>query len=66
MPLPTNGPLSLQNNPIAGQTAPTKPKRAMIVRMSQEVLEALEDPSAASQLEFDFGSAPVRGALQCL
>ena len=56
MPLPDSAPLSLQVNPNAVQS---KPKRAMIVRMSAETLDALDAFPNHPPLSFDFGDLPV-------
>ncbi|KAG1777776.1 hypothetical protein EV702DRAFT_222969 [Suillus placidus] len=58
MPLPNGTPLSLQGHSRPGDTIQTKPKRAMIVRMSAETLEALEDLSSNPVMNFEFGDSP--------
>ncbi|KAF8134447.1 hypothetical protein EV363DRAFT_1323555, partial [Boletus edulis] len=55
MPLPDSTCLSLQVNSNAVQS---KPKRAMIVRMSAETLDALEAFPNNPSLSFDFGDIP--------
>lgn len=59
MPLPSGTPLSLQGHSRPGDTVQTKPKHAMIVRMSAETLEALEDLSSSPVMNFEFGDSPV-------
>ncbi|KAG1870238.1 hypothetical protein DFJ58DRAFT_765245 [Suillus subalutaceus] len=58
MPLPSGTPLSLQGHSRPGDTVQTKPKHAMIVRMSAETLEALEDLSSNPVMNFEFGDSP--------
>ncbi|KAG1762898.1 hypothetical protein EDD22DRAFT_889486 [Suillus occidentalis] len=58
MPLPSGTPLSLQGHSRPGDTVQTKPKHAMIVRMSAETLEALEDLSSSPVMNFEFGDNP--------
>lgn len=58
MPLPNGTPLSLQGHSRPGDTIQTKPKHAMIVRMSAETLEALEDLSSNPTMNFEFGDSP--------
>lgn len=60
MPLPGNGTLSLQGHSRPGDTVHSKPKQAMIVRMSAETLEALETFPQQPPMDFDFGENPVR------
>ncbi|KAH9948660.1 hypothetical protein B0H21DRAFT_805422 [Amylocystis lapponica] len=55
MPLPGNGTLSLQGQGRPGDTLYSKPKRAMIVRMSAETFEALEGFPNQPKMEFEFG-----------
>ncbi|KAN0091339.1 hypothetical protein V8E55_004905 [Tylopilus felleus] len=55
MPLPDSAQLSLQVNSNAVQS---KPKHAMIVRMSAETLDALEAFPNHPPLSFDFGDHP--------
>ena len=59
MPLPTAGPLSLQG-PRPGDAVPSKPKQAMIVRMSAETLDALGAFPTQPKMDFEFGVNPVR------
>lgn len=59
MPLPSGTQLSLQGHSRPGDTVHTKPKQAMIVRMSAETLEALEDFSTNPEMKFEFGDSPV-------
>ncbi|KAG2154367.1 uncharacterized protein EDB93DRAFT_1081312 [Suillus bovinus] len=58
MPLPSGTPLSLQGHSRPGDTVQTKPKHAMIVRMTAETLEALEDLSSNPSMNFEFGDNP--------
>ncbi|CAL1706648.1 unnamed protein product [Somion occarium] len=55
MPLPGNGTLSLHGYSRIGDTATTEPKKGMIIRMSPETLDALQDnlqkPNIELQLE---------------
>lgn len=60
MPLPGNGTLSLQGPSRLGDAQQSKPKQAMLVRMSAETLEALEDHP---KMEFEFGENPVSAVL---
>ena len=63
MPLPTDGPLSLQGHLRVGDTEYSKPKQAMIVRLTTEMLERLESTRAAHEsgiIKVDFGDTPVR------
>ncbi|KLO20302.1 hypothetical protein SCHPADRAFT_991695 [Schizopora paradoxa] len=54
MPLPANNSLSLQ-----GQLRPgMKPKLAMVVRMTEEALDTLQQLDASEQMEFEFGERP--------
>lgn len=57
MPLPANSTLSLQGYSKPGDSSYSKPKQAMIVRMSEEMLASLEN---TSKLEFEFGENNVR------
>jgi len=59
MPLPANGTLSLQGHSKPGDALPSKPKQAMIVRMSAETLDALEAFPNQPPMEFAFGRNPV-------
>lgn len=56
MPLPSNGVFSLQGHSKPGDTQYSKPKQAMMVRMSSETLDALE---SQPKLQFEFGDNPV-------
>ncbi|KAH7888931.1 hypothetical protein F5I97DRAFT_1925479 [Phlebopus sp. FC_14] len=58
MPLPDNTPLSLQVPSNLGNAVQSKPKRAMIVRMSAETLEALEAFPNQPQMQVEFGDNP--------
>ena len=56
MPLPPNSAITLQ-----GHSALTsKPKVAMIVRMTEETLDALANLTATDRMDFEFGDRPVR------
>ncbi|KAH7911033.1 hypothetical protein BJ138DRAFT_1151642 [Hygrophoropsis aurantiaca] len=55
MPLPDGATLSLQGHSRLGDTVQSKPKQAMIVRMSAETLEALESSTNSPRMEFEFG-----------
>ena len=59
MPLPGNRTLSLQGHSKPGDALPSKPKQAMIVRMSAETLDALEAFPNQPPMEFVFGRNPV-------
>lgn len=56
MPLPDSAPLSLQ---VSSNAVQSKPKCAMIVRMSAETFDALETFPNHPQMSFDFGDNPV-------
>ncbi|KIK27576.1 hypothetical protein PISMIDRAFT_8008 [Pisolithus microcarpus 441] len=56
MPLPDTGPLSLHSG--LGNAVQSKPKQAMIVRLSAETLEALEAFPNHPEMHFDFGDNP--------
>lgn len=60
MPLPTNGSISLQGHSRPGEGVTTKPKLAMIVKMTEETLDALQNLSMEDRVEFEFGDHPVR------
>ena len=62
MPLPVaiNGTISLQGPTRQGDTPQPLTKRAMIIRMSEETLEALAAYPAHPPLQFEFGDTPVR------
>ncbi|KAI0786725.1 hypothetical protein C8Q75DRAFT_808247 [Abortiporus biennis] len=57
MPLP-NGPLLLQGYSRTGDTQHSRPNEAMLVRMSQETLDALENLGKQAKVEFQFGEHP--------
>lgn len=59
MPLPVNTTLTLQGHTRLGEGIAAKPKRAMIVRMSEETLDALQKLSSGERMEFEFGDALV-------
>jgi len=58
MPLPINTTLSLLGASRPGDALPSKPKRAMLVRLSSEILDALE-ATAQPLVQFEFGENPV-------
>ncbi|OBZ70678.1 hypothetical protein A0H81_09126 [Grifola frondosa] len=58
MPLPVHTTLSLQGHSRPGDTLLSKPKQAMIVRMSAEALEALESFPNQPKMEFEFSDSP--------
>jgi RNA polymerase II elongation factor ELL len=58
MPLPINSTLSLLGASRPGDALPSKPKKAMLVRMSSEILDALE-ATAQPLVQFEFGENPV-------
>lgn len=62
MPLPTNSALSLLPANRPGDALPSKPKHAMLVRMSSQTLDALD---AFPTVQFEFGDNPVR-PLPCI
>ncbi|KII92182.1 hypothetical protein PLICRDRAFT_172308 [Plicaturopsis crispa FD-325 SS-3] len=59
MPLPSNATLSVQGHSRPGDTVHSKPKQAMIVRLSDETLDAIDafNPQKP-HMEFDFGKMP--------
>ncbi|KAL5528541.1 hypothetical protein ACEPAF_7677 [Sanghuangporus sanghuang] len=64
MPLPSNSSISLQGHSRPGEGVTTMPKIAMIVRMTEETLDALQSLSGADRMDFEFGDKPgiyVRG-----
>lgn len=62
MPLPVavNGTISLLGSARQGDAPQPLTKRAMIIRMSEETLEALAAYPAHPPLQFEFGDSPVR------
>ncbi|EAU91296.2 hypothetical protein CC1G_11554 [Coprinopsis cinerea okayama7 len=60
MPLPPNGSFSLMGYSKPGDTTISKPKRAMLVRMSASALDALEasQSNQPAQMQFQFGDSP--------
>ena len=60
MPLPHNTALSLLGYSRPGDAVQSKPKQAMIIRMSAETLDALESFPNHPQMEFELGANPVR------
>lgn len=58
MPLPDSGPLSLHVHSSLGNAVQSKPKQAMIIRMTAETLEALEAFPNHPEMHFDFGDNP--------
>ncbi|KAL5507387.1 hypothetical protein ACEPAH_6843 [Sanghuangporus vaninii] len=64
MPLPSSSSISLQGHSRPGEGVTTMPKIAMIVRMTEETLDALQSLSGADRMDFEFGDKPgiyVRG-----
>ena len=61
MPLPVaiNGTIALQGPTRQGDAPQPLTKRAMIIRMSEETLEALAAYPAHPRLQFEFGDSPV-------
>jgi len=61
MPLPVaiNGTIALQGPTRQGDAHQPLTKRAMIIRMSDETLEALAAYPAHPPLQFEFGDTPV-------
>ncbi|KAL6305214.1 hypothetical protein BKA93DRAFT_237617 [Sparassis latifolia] len=57
MPLPESGTLSLQC-PRPGEATYSKPRQAMLLRMSQETLEALEGYPKQPEVEIELGANP--------
>ena len=61
MPLPSNCALSLLGHSRPGDTVHSKPKQAIIIRLSTEILDALEaNPDA---IKVDFSGSPARTTL---
>ena len=60
MPLPPNGALSIHGYSRPGEGTYTKPKRAMLVRLNEEALEALLKLDPGEHMEFTFGDKSVR------
>ncbi|KAI0630215.1 hypothetical protein C8Q77DRAFT_1136970 [Trametes polyzona] len=58
MPLPADATLTLQGQYRPGDPLHTKPKQAMLIRMSAETLEQLEDTQNLPKLHFEFGKTP--------
>ncbi|KAI0769768.1 hypothetical protein BD413DRAFT_694384 [Trametes elegans] len=58
MPLPGDATLTLQGQPRPGDPLHTKPKQAMLFRMSAETFEQLEDAQNMPKLHFEFGKTP--------
>ncbi|KAI0374174.1 hypothetical protein BV20DRAFT_1118773 [Pilatotrama ljubarskyi] len=58
MPLPVDATLTLQGQPRPGDPLHSKPKQAMIFRMSAETFEQLEDAQNLPKLQFEFGKTP--------
>jgi hypothetical protein len=61
MPLPVaiNGTIALQGPTRQGDAPQPLTKRAMIIRMSEQTLEALAAYPAHPPLQFEFGDSPV-------
>ncbi|KAL5523663.1 hypothetical protein ACEPAG_7836 [Sanghuangporus baumii] len=58
MPLPSNSSISLQGHSRPGEGVTTMPKIAMVVRMTEETLDALQSLSGADRMDFEFGDKP--------
>ena len=58
MPLPINTTLSLLGASRPGDALPSKPKKAMLIRMSSEIFDALE-ATTQPLVQFEFGEKPV-------
>ncbi|KAI0645557.1 hypothetical protein C8Q79DRAFT_1070849 [Trametes meyenii] len=58
MPLPGDTTLTLQGQPRPGDPLHSKPKQAMLFRMSAETFEQLEDAQNMPTLQFEFGENP--------
>lgn len=56
MPLPPDATLGLMGFSRPGETSQSRPKQAMIIRMSEKTLDLLE---SLPQLQFDFSDNPV-------
>jgi hypothetical protein len=62
MPLPADGAFPLTGYSKPGEAATSRPKQAMIVRLSPETLDALQalqDSSDPQRMAFTFGDNPV-------
>lgn len=59
MPLPATNPTSLMGHSRPGEAIATKPKVAMMVRMTEDALDALQGLASEQQMEFEFGGRPV-------
>ena len=64
MPLPGQGTLSLHGYSRIGDTTTTEPKKGMIIRMTTETLEALQDSLGQANLEVQMSDSPVRASLR--
>jgi RNA polymerase II elongation factor ELL len=60
MPLPSNGVLALNGSSRPGETVQSKPKQAMIVRMSEQTLKALSTFPNNPPIQIEFGDKPVQ------
>jgi hypothetical protein len=60
LPVPLNGTISLQGPTRQGDVPQPLTKRAMIIRLSEQTLEALAAYPAHPSLQFEFGDTPVR------
>lgn len=56
MPLPADGTIHLTGYSRPGETSQSRPKQAMIIRMSDKTLDLLE---SMPQLHFEFSDNPV-------
>ena len=64
MPLPGQGTLSLHGYSRIGDTTTTEPNKGMIIRMTTETLEALQDSLGQANLEVQMSDSPVRASLK--
>ena len=59
MPLPPDCTLSLLGYSRPGDTVQSKPKQAIIIRLSTEILDALESSSDAIKVDFSDNPASI-------
>ena len=55
MPLPKNSSISLQGHSRPGEGTTTRPKVAMVVRMTEDALDALQNLTPADKMDFELG-----------
>ncbi|EJD02832.1 uncharacterized protein FOMMEDRAFT_167976 [Fomitiporia mediterranea MF3/22] len=58
MPLPANSTISLQGHSRPGEGVTTMPKFAMLVRMTEATLDALQNLTASDKMDFELGDKP--------